>query len=323
VPDIAFDALLAVAIVAVAARALYAGELFTGVVHFIIFGLLMALAWALLGAPDIALAEAAIGAGLTGALLLDAVRHVGAAPHAPASRAVDVASAMAGVPFAGVLVWAVVSLPGDPRGLTAVAAAAIREHPVSNPVTGVLLDFRAYDTWLEIAVLLAAVAGALAIRRTHDLADVGGALDAPPVLRTVASVLAPVMLLVTAYLLWLGTHAPGGAFQAGAVLAASAVLLFHAGSGMRALTTGVRMRLLVTGGAGAFLVWALASLVSGEAMLTLPPRIGGMVILVVEAFAALAIGITLAALFLAARPANDARIVASDDPESAPVEHAR
>jgi energy-converting hydrogenase B subunit D len=40
---------------------------------FIVFGLLMALAWARLDAPDIALAEAAIGAGLTGALLLDAL----------------------------------------------------------------------------------------------------------------------------------------------------------------------------------------------------------------------------------------------------------
>ena len=43
------------------------------VVMFIVFGLLLTLAWARLDAPDIALAEAAIGAGLTGALLLDAV----------------------------------------------------------------------------------------------------------------------------------------------------------------------------------------------------------------------------------------------------------
>ncbi len=40
---------------------------------FIVFGLLMTLAWARLAAADIALAEAAIGAGLTGALLLDAI----------------------------------------------------------------------------------------------------------------------------------------------------------------------------------------------------------------------------------------------------------
>jgi uncharacterized MnhB-related membrane protein len=43
----------------------------------------MALAWARLGAPDIALAEAAIGAGLTGALLLDAVGHLRAKRRGP------------------------------------------------------------------------------------------------------------------------------------------------------------------------------------------------------------------------------------------------
>jgi hypothetical protein len=43
------------------------------IAHMLWGGLLMALAWARLEAPDIALAEAAIGAGLTGALLLDAV----------------------------------------------------------------------------------------------------------------------------------------------------------------------------------------------------------------------------------------------------------
>jgi energy-converting hydrogenase B subunit D len=42
-------------------------------VLFIAFGLLMALAWVRLGAPDVALAEAAIGAGLTGALLMAAL----------------------------------------------------------------------------------------------------------------------------------------------------------------------------------------------------------------------------------------------------------
>ena len=38
------------------------------VVFFIAFGLLLAIVWARLGAPDLALAEAAIGAGLVGCL---------------------------------------------------------------------------------------------------------------------------------------------------------------------------------------------------------------------------------------------------------------
>lgn len=57
-------------------RALASPDLFRGIVLFITFGLLMALAWVRLDAPDIALAEAAIGAGLTGALLLAALARL-------------------------------------------------------------------------------------------------------------------------------------------------------------------------------------------------------------------------------------------------------
>jgi multicomponent Na+:H+ antiporter subunit G len=51
-------------------------DMFRAVVMFIVFGLLMALAWVRLQAPDIALAEAAIGAGLTGVLLLDTLGYL-------------------------------------------------------------------------------------------------------------------------------------------------------------------------------------------------------------------------------------------------------
>lgn len=71
-----FDLLLAAALLWSAARALITPDLFRAVVMFIVFGLLMALAWARLGAPDLALAEAAIGAGLGGALLFDSVGHL-------------------------------------------------------------------------------------------------------------------------------------------------------------------------------------------------------------------------------------------------------
>ena len=65
-----FDLLLVFTLLWLAWRALAAPELFKGVVLFIAFGLVLALAWVRLEAPDVALAEAAIGAGLTGALLL-------------------------------------------------------------------------------------------------------------------------------------------------------------------------------------------------------------------------------------------------------------
>ncbi len=71
-----FDLLLGGALIWLARQVLGTRELFKAVVLFIAFGLLMALAWVRLQAPDIALAEAAIGTGLTGALLLDAAGHL-------------------------------------------------------------------------------------------------------------------------------------------------------------------------------------------------------------------------------------------------------
>lgn len=64
------DVLLCASLIALAYQTLVTADLFRAIVLFIVFGLTLAIVWARLGAPDIALAEAAIGAGLTGALLL-------------------------------------------------------------------------------------------------------------------------------------------------------------------------------------------------------------------------------------------------------------
>jgi uncharacterized MnhB-related membrane protein len=71
-----FDSLLGLGLLWLAWRALACPDLFRAIVLFVAFGLLMALAWARLDAPDIALAEAAIGAGLTGALLMAALARL-------------------------------------------------------------------------------------------------------------------------------------------------------------------------------------------------------------------------------------------------------
>ena len=81
----ALDLLLVAGLLGLGAWSLHARDLFQAVVLFIAFGLLMALAWVRLEAPDVALAEAAIGAGLTGALLLVAVART-RRPGAPSSE---------------------------------------------------------------------------------------------------------------------------------------------------------------------------------------------------------------------------------------------
>lgn len=71
---LAFDAVLLFTLLALAAAAILSPEPRRAVMLFIAFGLWLSLVWARLGAPDVALAEAAIGAGIGGALMLAAAR---------------------------------------------------------------------------------------------------------------------------------------------------------------------------------------------------------------------------------------------------------
>lgn len=71
--DWLLDGLLGLTLLWLAWRTLWTADPFNAVVQFIGLGLLMALAWVRLAAPDLALVEAALGAGVMGALLLASV----------------------------------------------------------------------------------------------------------------------------------------------------------------------------------------------------------------------------------------------------------
>jgi multisubunit Na+/H+ antiporter MnhB subunit len=299
------DLVLAAAVVWLAWMALASRDLFRSVILYIVFGLLMALAWVRLQAPDIALAEAAIGAGLTGALLLDAVGQFGSAKSGPTppehSRRVAAAVALAVLPLGAVLVFAVLSLPLEPGGLTRTVAEHLELSGVTHPVTAVLLNFRSFDTWLEVAVLLVAVLALLIARRAPDLRAVEVRPADDPLLSGTARVIVPVMVIIAGYLLWLGTHAPGGAFQAGAVLASAGVLLLLAGHRSVVALHGRLLRVALLAGVLAFLLAAVATLLAGRQLLDLPPAHAGAIILFLESAVSVSIGVTLAALFAGAR----------------------
>ena len=70
-----FDVLLGLLALGLAWRAVTDTQLFRAVVSFVALGLVLAVTWFRLSAPDLALAEAAVGGGLTGALMLAALRR--------------------------------------------------------------------------------------------------------------------------------------------------------------------------------------------------------------------------------------------------------
>jgi multisubunit Na+/H+ antiporter MnhB subunit len=293
-----FDLILAATLLLLAWRVLAAPDLFEAVVLFITFGLLAAVAWARLAAPDIALAEAAIGAGLTGVLLLDTLRALSRAPAAGVHQlpARKIPAVLATCTLGGLLVWAVLQLPREAGGLTSVVAAEIPRSGVTHPVTAVLLNFRSYDTWLELGVLLVAVIGVFSMRRSAGLAQPVSS-EPGAILLWLVRWLAPLMVLVAGYLLWLGKFAAGGAFQSGVVLGAIAVLLWLAGT--QIVQRESLWNFLLVLGFVAFLLVAVAVMIGGNWMLQYPVAWAGDLIMLIETAAAVSIGATMAALFIA------------------------
>jgi multisubunit Na+/H+ antiporter MnhB subunit len=291
--DWALDALLAAVLAILAWRVLAVRELAASAVLFISFGLLSALAWARLGAPDIALVEAAVGAGITGALLMSSLGAIApSSPAAPASsrRWLFAAPALAAaIALASLLVRAI---PHPAAGLGDEVASRLPEAGASHAVTAVLLDFRGYDTLLEILVLLAAAIIALASGERREAEE--------PAARSLHAALVrwfvPGIVLAAGYLLARGSSAPGGAFQAGAILGGGLILLSLARTPPPSVShRTVRAALLV--GPGFFVAVALAPLVFGRPALDYPSGVAGALVLGVEAALTISIALILAIFF--------------------------
>ncbi len=75
-PALVLDGVVVGLLLALALRLLVTRDLFEATVLFVAYGLTLALAWVRVGAPDLALAEAALGAGVTGALFLNAYKRL-------------------------------------------------------------------------------------------------------------------------------------------------------------------------------------------------------------------------------------------------------
>lgn len=204
-------------------------------------------------------------------------------------------------------IWAIAGNP-TPVDLPRLLSENMDRSGVAHPVTAVLLNFRSYDTLLEIGVLVIAGIAGISMAKTASLED--------PELRTSDSLLyalqrwfVPLMLVLAGYLLWAGAERPGGAFQAGAVVAATGVLMRLGGIPMDFLRPGLLLRLGLGLGFSVFLVVAVASAIGGEAFLAYPPGLTKALIVVIESVLTLSIAMVLLALFVSA-PVNDA-----EDPE--------
>ncbi len=74
--DIFLDLLLMLSSLVLAWMSIFSASLFRCIVFFVCLGLLVTIVWGQMGAYDVAIAEAAIGAGITGSILLAALNRI-------------------------------------------------------------------------------------------------------------------------------------------------------------------------------------------------------------------------------------------------------
>src|SRR5262249_48471148 len=231
-----FDIVLAVLVLPLAVWTIAARETFVAVVSFIAYGLLLTLVWVRLAAPDVALTVAAIGSGLSGVLLLGAAARLRGAERAaerarPSAMLRLMAALLSGAGAVG-LAAGVIFLPDPAPSLAPPVAQNLAALGVGNPVTGVLMGFRAMDTLLEKVVLLLALIGVWSLAPDRFWGGRPGPrheADPQGVLTFVARVLPPVGIVVGIYLLWVSADEPGGAFPGSTILAAMWLLIMMAG----------------------------------------------------------------------------------------------
>jgi multisubunit Na+/H+ antiporter MnhB subunit len=302
---LSFDLLLAIALVALATASLRARDLFKGVVLFMLFGLLVAIAWVRVHAPDLALAEAAIGSGITGALFLGVLSRLEKEKHeAVRGQTENPIEGFASGAWAvlltatltGVLMLAVTQVWRYQAGLADAVLMHLDQSGVLNPVTAVILNFRAYDTMLEIGVLLLAVLGVYVVAEGHSRDSRERRARRSEVLEVFVHLLTPVVILTAGYLVWIGYRAPGGAFQAGALLGGIGVVLLLAGHDLPLSSARALVRVILGGGFLGFLLAGLLVLRDG-ALLEYPRQSAKHIILLIELLCTTSIGAILTVLF--------------------------
>jgi multisubunit Na+/H+ antiporter MnhB subunit len=197
-----------------------------------------------------------------------------------------------------ILGWTVWTLPPFSDRMQRLVASNMAVSGVENPVTAVLLNFRGYDTLLEIGVLLLAALSVLSVVPSPAIFSQS---TPSPILILLLRWLLPFIILAGGYILWIGKYAPGGAFQAGAILAAGGILVSTAAVPFNRFA-GKAMPFAMAIGLLTFIVAALATMMVRGNFLQYPLAQAGTLILVIEAAATISIAIILTLLFIGGNP---------------------
>ena len=186
-------------------------------------GLMVALTFVFLSAPDLALTQLLVEM-VTLVLMLLGMNYLpaqSAVEHSKARKLRDAAIALvAGIGLAALAYTAMTLPPNTMSG--EMLARALPEAYGSNVVNVILVDFRGFDTFGEITVFgIAALVVHAMLRRSRM--PIEQVMPGPPIKLPVpadlAQIMFPLTLTVSIFLFLRGHNSPGGGFIAGLVLA--------------------------------------------------------------------------------------------------------
>jgi multisubunit Na+/H+ antiporter MnhB subunit len=304
---------LALLIIVLAVWTIVARDTFAAVVGFVAYGMLLTLVWVQLHGVDVALIEGAIGGGLTGAMLVRAAARLRRTEAAARAEHPAVLTRMAAVLVAGcasaALAVAVLALPDPAPTLAPETAANLAATGMGNPLTGVLLAFRAMDTLLEAIVVLFALIGVWSLAPDRLWGGRPGPChraDPDGILAYLARVLPPIGLVVGVYIFWIGADLPGGKFQGASIIAAMWLLAVMAGLSDAPPVSRTWLRLALIAGPVVFIAIGTAGISAAGAFLAYPDGLAKPLIKAIEWALMPSLALTLA-LILAGVPERPAR----------------
>lgn len=257
-----FRLILLVFLVLCAVCVSFSKNLLVSVLIFMSYSLIMSILWVLLESPDLAVTEAAVGAGVTSVLFFMTLKKINAIGMEHKQEQDDttkeinarwgikrfdhyykIAAVLLGVAIIAALVVNVSHLPAfgevdnpyNNEVSERYLEKGLEETGAVNAVTGMILDYRAFDTFGESCVLFIAATCVLVLLRDDKSDTTAKALIneryepvSDTILQMSARILFPAIMIFGIYILVNGHLSPGGGFSGGAIMGAGLILHVNA-----------------------------------------------------------------------------------------------
>ena len=201
------------------------------IIYLAIFSLISSVAYLFLGAPDVAMAEAAASVFTTIFFIICFEKHFSQdqQPATPAEKRTMKNALKTVVPILFIVFLFVLVLVAMPTGRAAVVNLGAQylaqfesEFGGENAVTAIYLGYRVYDTLFEALVLVIGVVAVIHMSHFKQTAVAEGEhseVEKDSMAVFAIRIICPVMLLFGVYLILNGHLSPGGGFQGGLAVA--------------------------------------------------------------------------------------------------------